>query len=85
MCTPTYIYACNENLYLKGHGFEREQGRGVYGKVWRGWKKNGEREEKERGKEGEKEKARETERKRRLYLSTSELSTNTKPDPKTQS
>lgn len=49
------------------------------------WKKNGEREEKERGKEGEKEKARETERKRRLYLSTSELSTNTKPDPKTQS
>lgn len=60
-------------------------GREGEGQIWRGWKKNGEREEKERGKEGEKEKARETERKRRLYLSTSELSTNTKPDPKTQS
>lgn len=34
----------------------------------------------ERGREGE----RETE-KRRIYLSTLELSTNTKPDPKTQS
>lgn len=49
--------------------------------MWRGWKKNRERGEKERRREGEKAKARRTER-RRINLSTLELSTNTKPDQK---
>lgn len=65
--------------YNKDEGIGRER----EGQIWRGWKNNRKRGEKGRETEGEKEKARETER--RIHLSTLELSTNTKPDPKTQS